>query len=117
MEISAASSVWFGKNSLFIVGGTEPPLGNGGRSIFIYTSHNISVDTCDAKECIMNPNADTDSRMVYCDGEACERWMHIVCDPSLKKKKKLPEKYFCTFCCHSKKKKLPQKAAVGTVVS
>ena len=104
MEVASPSSYWFGKNSLFIIGGTEPPLGFGGRSIFVYTSHSITVDKCDAETCNMDPNADTDSRMVNCDGEVCNRWIHVACDPSLKKLKKLPKKYFCPFCSYQKKK-------------
>ena len=104
MEISSPTSAWFGPNSLFIIGGTEPPLGYGGRSLFIYTSHNITVDKCDAQDCIMDPMSNTEGRMIYCDGDVCERWMHVVCDPSLKKKKKLPEKYYCPFCVHQRKR-------------
>ena len=102
MQISSPTTAWFGKNSLFIIGGSQPPLGHGGRSIIIYTSHEITVDKCDAEVCSVDPFANTSGRMVFCDGPACEREIHISCDPALAKVKKLPKIYFCPFCTHAK---------------
>ena len=90
--ISSANSIWFGDSCLLIVGGSLPPLGNGGRCIFMYTNNNIEVAKCDADICVANEGG----RMVGCD--KCDAWLHICCDASIKGKKKLPEKYFCPQC-------------------
>ena len=83
-----------------LFGGSEPPLGHRGRSIIIYTSHKITVETCEAPECIMLPHSNVDTRMIYCDAEMCERWIHFWCDPKVRNLKKDPEKYFCPHCYH-----------------
>ena len=79
--------MWFGKNLLILLGGCEPVLGNRGRSILMYTSYNISVSFCDAPKCTFDVHSGLDSRMIYCDSVMCQRWIHVHCDLSIKKKK------------------------------
>ena len=95
--------MWFGKNLMMVLGGSEPALGNRGRSILMYTSYNISVSSCDAPKCTFDIHSGLDSRMIYCDSVMCQRWIHVHCDLSIKKKKKLPDKYYCPMCTHKKK--------------
>ena len=95
--------MWFGKNLLMILGGSEPALGNRGRSILMYTSYNISVSSCDAPKCTFDVHSGLDSRMIYCDSVMCQRWIHVHCDLSIKKKKKNCQTNITVLCAHIKR--------------
>ena len=71
----------------------------------MYTSHQLKVKSCDAEECVMMEVSNMDSRMIYCDAEICDRWIHVYCDPKVRKLRKLPERYYCPFCSGGRKKK------------
>ena len=97
MAVSGATSVWVDNETLMLIGGTEPPLGEGGRSIFVYTSKEITMNECLAAEfCLWEGDRNMDGTMVICD--ECDLSIHKYCDKRIRNLRKLPEKYFCPKC-------------------
>ena len=69
----------------------------------MFTTHEIFVSKYQAPNCIYPKASNVDSRMIFCDGLRCERWLHIFCDLSIRTKKKLPDKYYCPNCTYTRK--------------
>lgn len=63
------------------------------------------IEICEAPLCVMLPQSNVDSRMVYCDSQMCDRWIHVYCDITTRKLKRLPDLYYCPVCNPPRKKK------------
>ena len=99
MAVHGATSHWVDSETLLISGGSEAPLGVGGRSIFVYTSKNIIMSECSAGvACVWECNRNLDGTMIICDG--CEQSIHKYCDKTVRNldNENLPDKYFCPTC-------------------
>ena len=94
LGIYGASTHWLTNNHLIILGGSTPDLTHGGRSIMAWSSKQVRMAKCDAKECKLDNNS-PHTKAISCDGPMCERWTHWVCaKPVLKKHQ---NKFFCEF--------------------
>ena len=82
MMTSGSSSHWFDPNTLVLIGGADPPLGNRGRSIIAYSSYQIDCINCNLANCIFEPGSNCDGKMFGCDN--CDKWVHKVCDKKIK---------------------------------
>jgi hypothetical protein len=99
MRVFGATSVWLIEDdTLLLIGGSTPPLGYGGRSIFMYSRRKNDIDFCDLGEqsCLVNEDHDGDNRLIVCD--KCESDIHFYCDPKMRKKTRVPEQYICPRC-------------------
>ena len=96
VKVSGGSSFWIGDHTWIIIGGTTPPLGFGGRSIFTYSCLTVKIENCDAETCKIDPNFQGDTCLVLCD--FCEKEIHKHCDSLISRRKKLPDKYKCPVC-------------------
>lgn len=109
MKVHGASSCWFGKETLMLVGGSEPPLGHGGRSIIAYTSENLVMNGCALDECLVVADNDLDGLMIECS--SCEKWIHKYCDRKMRNLTKIPRIYKCPKCLEEEKSKERSKRA------
>ena len=99
MKVDSATSHWFDEETLILLGGSEPPLGNGGRSIIVYSSNPIVSSVCALENCLMEDNQNIEGREIEC--EECGQYIHQYCDPKVRKlDAKAIEKmsYKCPMC-------------------
>ena len=95
---------------MLLFGGSEPPLGLGGRSIFAYTPYKLVLERCAAETCLVDKDFQGNTLLIYCDGPACEREIHKYCDEKVRNVKKLPAKYYCPYCTMVSGYKRPGKS-------
>jgi len=102
-NVFGSSSMWLEDESLLLLGGSTPPLGYGGRSVFLYSSKKNDLGPCQlVPKCVMPADFKGDTKMIICD--FCETDIHFYCDPKLRGKICFKDQYYkCPMC--SKKRK------------
>ena len=110
LKVSGSTTHWIGGETLIMLGGSEPLLGNKGRSILLYTSAKADSPYCHLhlqRLCLWKDGMD--GMMIYC--EACHFWFHRCCDKTTSKKKEneLPKAYYCVDCRRKRRKRKAKK--------
>ena len=99
MKVDSATSHWFDEETLIFLGGSEPPLGNGGRSIIVYSSNPIVSSACALENCIMVDTQNVAGTEIECD--ECGSYIHQYCDSKVRDldaKSIEKMKYICPMC-------------------